>query len=244
MDDKLTEKIAAYIETDAADRNILAGAEMFLKLSRNRVLYANIVRAPQKFANKLLYELKKHLAIRLQKQTVRDVAVMDKQLSPKAEALVAKGKRGDHESLPISVQQLWEDCATLYKKIKLLHEHLQTMCDAAPCDRAEHLYQLRDLDKDYHEKMQAYDDYVLDVVLAEPATSPTEEQLASDLDNARKYISKYKTLLAERRAEDSTSKKYTSLLARVQARYDLLVQANQEISDELRTELLTAGVTV
>ncbi len=244
MDDKLTEKIAAYVEADAVDRNILAGAELFLKLSKNRILYTNIVRAPQKFAGKLLYELEKHLAIRLQRQTVRDVAVMDKQLSSKSEALIAKGKRSDHDDLPLSVQQFWDNCAALYKKIKQLHEHLKTLCDAAPCDRAELLYQLRDMDHSYHTQMQLYDDYVLGSTSTEPTSAPTDEQLASSLDNARKYLSKYKTKLAELRAEDSTSKKYTSSLARVQARYDLLVQANQEISDELRAELQSAGVVV
>lgn len=53
---------------------------MVLKLTRNRYLYQNISRNPQKFASKIEYELKKHLTIRLDRKTIQDVVKMDKEL--------------------------------------------------------------------------------------------------------------------------------------------------------------------
>lgn len=55
---------------------------MVLKLTRNRILFQNISRNPQKFASKIEYELKKYLAIRLDRKTIQDVVKMDKELVP------------------------------------------------------------------------------------------------------------------------------------------------------------------
>lgn len=101
---------------------------MVLKLTRNRILFQNISRNPQKFASKIEYELKKYLAIRLDRKTIQDVVKMDKELVPAVaetlatfqpeissdddtsqEATIAKGKRADHDSLPEEIRLLWED---------------------------------------------------------------------------------------------------------------------------------------
>ena len=92
---------------------------MVLKLTRNRILFQNISRNPQKFASKIEYELNKYLKIRLDRKTIQDVVQMDKVLVPSVEktletfkpaeissdddvpqeAVIAKGKREDHDSL-------------------------------------------------------------------------------------------------------------------------------------------------
>lgn len=120
IDDKLTKDMQGWLNTEPAERDLLKGAEMVLKLTRNRILFQNISRNPQKFASKIEYELNKYLKIRLDRKTIQDVVQMDKVLVPSVEktlesfkpaeissdddvpqeAVIAKGKREDHDSLP------------------------------------------------------------------------------------------------------------------------------------------------
>ena len=128
IDDKLTTDMQGWLNTEPAKRDLLKGAEMVLKLTRNRILFQNISRNPQKFASKIEYELNKYLKIRLDRKTIQDVVQMDKVLVPVVEktletfkpaeissdgdvpqeAVIAKGKREDHDTLPVEIQQLWE----------------------------------------------------------------------------------------------------------------------------------------
>ena len=126
IDENLTTDMQGWLNTEPAKRDLMKGAEMVLKLTRNRYLYQNISRNPQKFASKIEYELKKHLAIRLDRKTIQDVVKMDKELVPAVaetlatfqpeissdddtpqEATIAKGKRVDHDSLPEEIRRLW-----------------------------------------------------------------------------------------------------------------------------------------
>lgn len=61
IDDKLTTDMQGWLNTEPAKRDLLKGAEMVLKLTRNRILFQNISRNPQKFASKIEYELNKYL---------------------------------------------------------------------------------------------------------------------------------------------------------------------------------------
>lgn len=74
-----------WLNTEPAKRDLLKGAEMVLKLTRNRILFQNISRNPQKFASKIEYELNKYLKIRLDRKTIQDVVQMDKVLVPSVE---------------------------------------------------------------------------------------------------------------------------------------------------------------
>lgn len=80
IDEQLTIDMQGWLNTEPAQRDLMKGAEMVLKLTRNRYLYQNISRNPQKFASKIEYELKKHLTIRLDRKTIQDVVKMDKEL--------------------------------------------------------------------------------------------------------------------------------------------------------------------
>ena len=71
-----------WLNTEPAQRDLMKGAEMVLKLTRNRYLYQNISRNPQKFASKIEYELKKHLTIPPGPKRFQDVVKMDKELVP------------------------------------------------------------------------------------------------------------------------------------------------------------------
>lgn len=85
IDDKLTTDMQGWLNTEPAKRDLLKGAEMVLKLTRNRILFQNISRNPQKFASKIEYELNKYLKIRLDRKTIQDVVQMDKVLVPSVE---------------------------------------------------------------------------------------------------------------------------------------------------------------
>lgn len=262
MDEKLTQQIQTYINAEPSERDIEAGALLLLKLNRNRVLYNNIIRKPQKFADKLLYELKKHLAIRLDQKTTQDVVLMEKTLLPKTakliaksvpapteedpKATVAKGKRKDHESLPEEVQQLWTDCAGIFKNIKLLHENLKKMGKSAPCDRYELLKQLDEQDTLYRSKMVDYDKFKVGAELPGTAKKKPEEQtpaeVAKAVNAARTYLSKNKDKLKQLLVEKSD--KYSELRDKMQERYSFLIESGNLVDDEQKKELAAGGLTV
>lgn len=225
LDNKLTESIKKWLDTAPNERDIIAGATMLLQLNRNRAMFNTITRKPEREADRLEYELRKHLRIRLDNMTVADVANMDKKVIPSAkevletlpvvstddeipEARSARGRRQDHDSLPAHIQALYDNNINLYKKIKMLFEELKTMENALPCDRYERLKLLDEADKAYRANLDAYDNYVKptdDAVDndAEPTTAEQSSANVSPADvvkqigSARKTISKYRTKLAQ-----------------------------------------------
>jgi hypothetical protein len=257
MDNELTQRIKAYIEAEPQDRDVAAGAMLLLQMNRNRILFNNILRRPDKFADKLLYELKKYYRIRLDSMTVEDVANMDKSVVPAAqetlnagapqidsdndvaqEGTVARGKRDDHDELPEEIQKLWTDGAELYYKIKALFEQLKTTEDAPSCDRYEYLVQLKEADIRYRENLRIYDGYKQgdEVTVSDP------DAAAKKISAARKYISVSKEKLAELR--DTDAEKYATLLAKVQERIDLLKQLGANIEQAQADELNELGLSV
>ncbi len=132
----MTHKIQDYLDTPPSERDVVAGATLLLSLNRNKILFQNVIRKPEKFADKVEYELrKKHLKIRLDGKTVSDIARMNITVIPSAqriidggvrywmddefpEAKVAKGRRMDHDRLPPEIQRLWTDNGALWFKIK------------------------------------------------------------------------------------------------------------------------------
>ena len=217
MDNKLTEQLSDWLNTPKDKRDIPAGALMLLRLNNNRFLYANIMRRPDKFADKLDYELRKHLRIRLDGLTRSDVIRMEAQVIPAAkktletppavistddelpEANAAKGRRADHDKLPPDIQALWNNNLRLYKTIKNVFEQLKTMEHAQPCDRYEYLKILDDADRRYRANLEQYDHYVIgsEPVATEVATdNTTDDNVQRKINAARKTLSKYKKILA------------------------------------------------
>jgi len=184
MDDKITAAMQAWLEKDAASRDIEEGASLLLALNRNRILYHNIVRRPDKMAAKLEYELKKHLRIRLDGLTVRDVALMERKVMPAADLTIKAhtaqyvGKRDDHDSLPDDIRALWERNGDVWKKLKKTRETLRQMESLEPCDRYELCKILSELDTEYHRNLTRYDSY-------QPAaqSNQSEESLLSNKSN-------------------------------------------------------------
>lgn len=265
IDDKLTNDMQSWLNTEPAERDLLKGADMVLKLTRNRILFQNISRNPQKFASKIEYELKKHLVIRLDRKTIQDVVKMDKALVPAVaetlaafqpevssdddtpqEAVIAKGKRADHDSLPEDIRRLWEDNKDIYFRLKQTFETLKTMKDALPCDRYEYLKQLEELDGKYRDNMYRYDHFNPDTQAAGSAEGESPEdpaEMAKKVSAARGYLSDNKKKLAELK-ETGEQDKFDKLLAKVQQKYDFLVSTGNNVSDDQVNALRELGLKV
>ena len=251
MDEKITLKIQEWLDTPVSERNISEGAELMLKLNRNRVLYQNVVRRGAKMMGKIEYELKKFLRLRLDNKTTADVVRMQVEVIPRVEETlianeerVAKesehsGKRADHDELPPEIQKLWDDNFGLYAKIKELFEELKSMNKLQPCDRYEVLKMLDEVDKRYRKNLAEYDAFVLSDA---PEQQPVDAaELANKIGSARKYLSDNKTKLAKL-IEEGKAEKADALRSKMAERVSILQQAGAAISDEQLTELSSLGV--
>lgn len=175
MDDQFTKDIQKWLSNDEA--SLEDGAMMLLRLNRNKILYKNILRSGEKMRDKLTYELKKHLRIRLDGKTLRDVLLMERTVIPAADKTLAepapdsadlpsdktglkyRGKRPDHDQLPQEVQDLYVKNGEIYRKLRKTRETLRTLENAQPCDRYEYCKILSSLDKKYRDNWERYDHY-------------------------------------------------------------------------------------
>ncbi len=265
IDKKLTQDIADWLNTQRDQRDIEHGALMLLKLNNNRFLYANIMRRPDKYADKVEYELRKHLRIRLDNMTNADVVRLEAKVIPAAKqtlasppavvstdaelpkANVARGRRADHDKLPAEVQALWDKNFTLYQTIKDLFERLKAMEKAQPCDRYEYLKLLDDADKQYRANLENYDNYV--APSAPSASSPTEnaeDSTSRDTDYrkinaARKTLSKYKKVFANA-IEQGDNEKAATAKKKVLDSVDAIRSAGGVVGAAVTNELVGLGI--
>lgn len=170
------------------------------------------------------------------------------------DAIVARGKRTDHDTLPETIRAIWDKNAERYKKIKQAHETCKTL--TAACDRYEFTSAIAELWADYKKDFDTYDHYVLVPVNEEAGaqTPDTEEvQLSAEdvkaINAARPYISKYlpklTALVAAAKQEGFTDKQAKELEGwreKIQQRVDVLVRTKQVITDELRQQLTEADI--
>lgn len=252
MDEKLTSAIQQWLSEQPKD--VPAGAELLLRLNRNRILHRNILRQPEKMLPKLEYELKKHLQIRLDGYTLREVVVMQQQLMPavkqtlEAVATISSeadgpepeycGLRADHDSLPADIQQIPEANRDLYFKIKQLYNTLLTMEKAPACDRYEHLKLLRELDTAYHQNWQRYDHAAPEGIEPAAAAMPAPKEMEA----ARKFITrnlpKLETLIATGAKEEAI----TTLRQKLEERLDILLRSQADVSEVTAERLKALGV--
>ena len=251
MDHKFTEKIREWLDKPVNERNLAEGATMLLQLNRNRILHQNIIRRGEKMMGKLEYELKKHLRIRDDGKTLHEVVAMERVIMPDVEQLVTKpeaehaGKRADHDELPEEVQQLWDGNFERYTKIKALFEELKAMEKMQPCDRYEKLKLLDEAEKAYRKALSAYDSYVKE----DNFPTKTEEQpvdpaeLATQIGNARKYISEGKGKL-KKLIDEGNEAKAATLREKIVERVRTIQQAGAPISDDTFAELSELGINL
>ena len=170
------------------------------------------------------------------------------------DAIVARGKRTDHDTLPETIRVIWDKNAERYKKMKQAHETCKTL--TAACDRYEFTSAIAELWDAYKKDFDTYDHYVLVDINEEAGTqTPTavDIQLSAqdikDIKAARPYISKNMpkllALVAAAKQEgfsDAQAKELESLRDRIQQRVDVLIRTKQVITDELRQQLTEADV--
>lgn len=172
------------------------------------------------------------------------------------DAVVARGKRTDHDTLPEAIRAIWDKNAARYKKMKQAHETCKTL--TAACDRYEFTKALAELWAEYKKDFDTYDHYVLVPGEEEGDTQTTtaeEVQLSADdlkaVNAARPYISKFlpKLLdLAKLSKEEGFTKEQQEELElwrdRIQQRVDVLVRCKQVITDELRAKLVGVDINL
>ena len=176
---ELTPKIKEWLDTPADQRDIAAGAELLLRVNRNRILYNNIIRNPAKHAPTLEYHLQKILKQRLIDTTHEEVARMMATVDGIAEqhgftrqtrSEFQRGKRADHDMLPPEVQQLYIDNADIMCRMRDAHTRLRminsTNSTCPDSDRYPLAKDIIKLDLQYRDNWNLYDHYVKGTPLA------------------------------------------------------------------------------
>ena len=255
LDDKFTKDLQQYLTTPRDERDYERGALLLLQLNRNRFMHAHLVR--RKNWDKLEYELKKHLNIRLVGLTSREVQEMEKRELPRIRLSMEarrpilstdkdftggtyKGRREDPDNLPAEVQARYERNAALYFKMKQTFETLKTMEDQTACDRHELLTILVGLDKEYRQNWNAYDTFGNEAADPASETGEAEAQTTAtpqQVNAARKYLSQNKTKVATLEGEAAET-----LLAKMQQPVNLLHSAGQTFAKEQQEELAALGL--
>jgi hypothetical protein len=264
IDNDLTVKIKRWLEEDSHDSDsIVEGANLLLRLNRNQSLHQNILRKPEKYESKVIYELKKFLPIRLARMTMGDVKTLDAQITPTVATAIAEepagndtksdeemdlplrnGKRADHDSLPADIQAIWTENAERWKKIKAAYNTCKTLTE--PCDRYEYLSAMKELWYAYKAAFETYDNYkVGDGSAMEETTSAADPtQLVKDINNARSYLSKNIDKLIELKAaalaenaDADTISRYQALKENIIQRRDILINNGQTLGDDLTKKI-------
>ena len=225
FDPKITEGMVAWLRGDhSSGESIKKGAELLLRVNRNRGLYERICRNPKAGVKKLEYEISKHLNYRLQGYTIQDIENLDKEIVPQVQAavdaaenaadgevpvvqeskddgdtgcVVVKGMRPDHGSLPEDIKAIWPANAERWKKIKETFNLLLSL--NAPCDRFEHLQLLKETWYKYKDEMCRYDDFrgTMDELVTVVNGKDISEKDQQDIDYAQSYISRYLPVLMD-----------------------------------------------
>ncbi len=244
MDDKLTKSIQEWLSKPVAERDIRIGADLLLRLNRNRILHQNILRSPQRLASKLEYELQKHLRIRLDQLTLSEVASMERRVMASAaekfenDSAPHIGKRADHDSLPDDIRAIYERNGEVYAKMRQTYDTLRQMNDAEPCDRYEYLKILDSLDKEYRAGWQEYDAFEpgkdADTGGNAPTNSVAASPTAKEVGAARKFISSNRKKL-ENAPDDA-------LRAEMQQRIDLILSSGGEFKPDSKAALEALGL--
>lgn len=253
FDDNFTAQIQTWLaKPEHSKDDLVQGATYVLKLTRNQALFNTIMRRPERYEDKIIYELKKRLPMRLDHMTRSDVKALEAEVLPAITPLIdttenqdegeetqdasAVGKRADHEQLPVEIQQLWDANAERWKKIKELYNTCKEL--EKPCDRYEYLKLLKETWYAYKKDFAVYDSYKIGEN-PEPTgvsvDSSASEITVKDVTNARAYISKNLEKLES--MPDKESEDYKKLKEKVAQRINVIINAGESFSDDMITRL-------
>lgn len=253
FDDNFTAQIQTWLaKPEHSKDDLVQGATYVLKLTRNQALFNTIMRRPERYEDKIIYELKKRLPMRLDHMTRSDVKALEAEILPAITPLIdttenqdegeetqdasAVGKRADHEQLPVEIQQLWDANAERWKKIKELYNTCKEL--EKPCDRYEYLKLLKETWYAYKKDFTVYDSYKIGENPEPPGVSvdsSASEITVKDVTNARAYISKNLEKLET--MTDKGSEEYIKLKEKVAQRINVILNAGESFSDDMITRL-------
>lgn len=174
---ELTPKIKEWLDTEPQQRNLQEGASLLLRITRNKILYANITRNIERHAGTIEYHLNKIYKARLADITHEQVREMMSDVNAIAQARgldnpegaskrteLQRGKRADHDELPDEIKQLYVDNADILRKMRECHVRLRMITpENSTCpdsDRYPWAKEIIALDTLYRENWNRYDHYV------------------------------------------------------------------------------------
>lgn len=169
-----------------------------------------------------------------------------------ATAIIAKGKRADHDQLPDEIKKIWEANCQRWKRIKELFE----ACKAyqLSCDRFEGLNaaneefqkMLLTLKTEYYAYKQSMDqyDHAVPGQKEENAETKTEVVISANaIGNARSYITKNIDKLIQLKADGKTEQA-EKLQANIEQRVKTLLDAKAEIKPATLDKIKEAGIVI
>ena len=189
---ELIPKVKEWLDANPEDRDLAAGALLVLQLTNNRIMYQNFMRKPKLYASRIEYELKKKYNFYLQQLTHEQVAEMGKQVEviakehnlPNEHEEFKKGKRADHDALPVEIQALYAQNLSIMQQMRRLHMQLQLLSvENSTCPDSERypfLKELIDLDKQYHANWEQYDHYKVGDIVPQPTKAEHVEEQPAD----------------------------------------------------------------
>ena len=187
--EEVIQKVKAYLEAEPEKRDLAEGALLVLQLTNNRIMYQNFMRRPNHYASRIEYELQKKYNFYLQQLTHEQVAEMGKQVEviakehnlPNEHEEFKKGKRADHDALPVEIQALYAQNLSIMQQMRRCHTQLQLLSvEHSTCPDSERypfLKELIDLDKQYHANWEQYDHYKVGEPLPEQPKETAEEHV-------------------------------------------------------------------
>lgn len=189
---ELIPKVKEWLDANPEDRDLAAGALLVLQLTNNRIMYQNFMRKPKLYASRIEYELKKKYQFYLQQLTHEQVAEMGKQVEviakehnlPNEHEEFKKGKRADHDALPVEIQALYAQNLSIMQQMRRCHTQLQLLSvEHSTCPDSERypfLKELIDLDKQYHANWQQYDHFKVGDIVPQPTKAEHVEEHPAD----------------------------------------------------------------
>lgn len=189
---ELIPKVKEWLDANPDERDLAAGALLVLQLTNNRIMYQNFMRRPKQYASRIEYELKKKYQFYLQQLTHEQVMEMGKQVEviskehnlPNEHEEFKKGKRADHDALPVEIQALYAQNLSIMQQMRRLHMQLQLLSvENSTCPDSERypfLKELIDLDKQYHANWEQYDHFKVGDIVPQPTKAEHVEEQPAD----------------------------------------------------------------
>ena len=190
IDLDLTQKIKDWLDTAPAQRDLPQGAQLMLRVTRNKILFANVSRRLDRKADVIEYHLQKAYNARIRQFTHEEGDTMMQQVgvivktrgldipeSSNTRTDFQQGKRADHDELPVEIQQLYIENADIHRRMRECHTRLRMITSSnSSCpdsDRYPFAKELIALDGRYRDNWNRYDHYI-------KGSSPYTVELVAD----------------------------------------------------------------